>query len=112
MKTFAQLKRDIKEGTIIKTVNNFCKPEMSGQIRKVGKVQSNAIAFTREDGKLSWIWWPKATCIEYDGDTFKVYSEPKEYNNFTKELLFIYQIMKEEPKTRLAKPIQLNLFEC
>jgi len=94
MKTFAQLKRDIQEGITIKTVTNNCKPEMSGQVRKVGKVQSNAIAFLRDDGKLSWIWWPKANCVEYEENTFKIYDEPREYNNFTRELLFVYEIVR------------------
>ncbi len=94
MKTFAQLKRDIKEGTSIKTISNAIKPELNNQVRVVGKTQGNAIAFTREDGKLSWLWWPKASCVEYDGDTFKIYEEPKPYNNFTRTLAFVYQIVK------------------
>ena len=45
MKSFSQLKKDIKVGTMIETILNNYKPERNGQIRKVAKVQTNAIAF-------------------------------------------------------------------
>lgn len=100
MKTFAQLKRDLKVGTIVKTVLNNCKPEMTGEIRKIQVVQSNAIAFERKEdsSRPSWLWWPKASEIEYDGDTFKVYAAPASWNNNTRTLEFIYQIIQDEPK--------------
>ena len=99
MKTFAQLKRDIKEGTLIKTILNNIKAEKNGEIRKVGKVQSNAIAFEipKEQQKtniwgetqtLSWLWWGKASQYEYEGNVFKVFD-----NN--KNLCFVYEIMEE-----------------
>lgn len=88
MKTFAQLKRDIKEGSLIKTILNNIKPEKNGEIRKIGKVQSNAIAFETIKGKLSWLWWGKASQYEYEGNIFKVFD-----NN--KNLCFVYEIMEE-----------------
>lgn len=99
MKTFAQLKRDIKEGSLIKTILNNIKPEKNGEIRKVGKVQSNAIAFEipKEQQKtniwgevqiLSWLWWGKASQYEYQDNIFKVFD-----NN--KNLCFVYEIMEE-----------------
>lgn len=96
MKTFAQLKRDIKEGSKIKTVLNNIKPEKNGEIRKVGKVQSNAIAFEIEPKlniwgqtvNLSWLWWGKASQYEYENNIFKVFDE-------NKNLCFIYEIMED-----------------
>lgn len=100
MKTFAQLKRDIKEGTTIKTILNNYKPDKNGQIRKVGKVQSNAIAFEipKEDQKpdlrgeiqtLSWLWWGKANQYEYENNVFKIYDEIRG----ERVLSFIYEII-------------------
>ena len=101
MKTFSQLKRDIKEGTKIKTILNTYKPEKNGQIRKITAVQTNAIGFeipeeqqtinpiTKQVNKISWLWWGKASQYEYDGDTFKVYDECKG----DRILSLIYQIL-------------------
>ena len=101
MKTFAQLKRDIKEGTTIKTILNTYKPEKNGQIRKITAVQTNAIGFeipeeqqtinpiTKQINTISWLWWGKASQYEYEGDTFKVYDEYKG----NRILSFIYQIL-------------------
>jgi hypothetical protein len=99
MKTFAQLKRDIKEGSKIKTILNNIKPEKNGQIREIGKVQSNAIAFEipKHEQKrniwgelqtLSWLWWGKASQYEYEDNIFKVFDE-------NKNLCFIYEILEE-----------------
>lgn len=94
IKSFLQLKKDLKVGTVIKTIKNFIKPEKEGEIRQIGKVQTNAIAFLRDDGRLSYLWWQGgASCIEYEGDTFKVYNPPARYNNYQKTLAFIYQII-------------------
>lgn len=98
MKTFAQLKRDFCEGAIIKTVLNNCKPERTGQIRKIVKVQTNAIAFEIPEKDryrnilgvwqtLSWLYWDKASNYEYDGDTVKCYHT----DNGERILDFIYQ---------------------
>ena len=93
IKSFSQLKRDLKVGTVIKTIKNFIKPEKEGEIRQIGKVQTNAIAFLRDDGRLSYLWWQGASCVEYEGDTFKVYDPASRSNNYQKTLAFIYQII-------------------
>lgn len=93
MKSFAQLKKDLKVGVKIKTIQNSYKPEKNGEIRVVGKVQTNAIAFTTTEGKLSYLWWPKASEVEYEGNVFKIYSEPHQYNNHTRTLEFIYEVI-------------------
>ena len=33
-------------------------------VREIGKVQTNAVAFVKADGKLSWLWWPKAKDVK------------------------------------------------
>jgi hypothetical protein len=102
MKTFSQLKRDMHEGVRVKTVLNNYKPERNGQIRKIAKVQTNAICFEIPQEEqhrdifgnlqvLSYFWWDKASNYEYDGDTVKVFCSA----NGQKELAFIYQIMGE-----------------
>ena len=101
MKTFAQLKRDMSEGTLVETVLNNCRPEKTGQIRKIVKAQSNAIAFEIPENEqradffgrtqtMSWLWWDKASCYDYDGDTVKVYHIEKDG---TCSLDFIYKIL-------------------
>ena len=76
-KTFAQLKRDLQLGTKIKMI----KREVNGkeektitEERKITIVQSNAVAFKtlKPDGLIvnSWLYFPKASQVEYIGDTF------------------------------------------
>lgn len=90
VKSFAQLKRDLQVGTLVKTVHNYIKPEKDGQIRGIAIVQSNAIAFEANDlNKPSWIWW-KDHKVEYVGNTFKVYSKK------TGELFFEYAIIERK----------------
>ena len=88
VKSFAQLKRDLQVGTLVKTVHNYIKPDKDGQIRGIAKVQSNAIAFeTNDPNKPSWLWW-KDHKVEYIDNTFKVYSKQ------TGELFFEYRIIQ------------------
>lgn len=93
MKSLAQLKRDIKVGTVIKTITNNIKPEKNGQVRKVAKVQTNAIVFEdlMHDSKLSWLWWEKAGNYEYEGNTFKVYHTDTRTNE--RVLGLVYEII-------------------
>ena len=76
-KTFAQLKRDLQTGVKVKMI----KREVNGreekaitQEREVTKVQSNAVAFKTllRDGTIgnSWLYFPKASQVEYVGNTF------------------------------------------
>lgn len=97
-KSFAQLKRDLQPGVQVKTVINNCKPEFNNEIRKISKVQTNAICFECiRNGKQvnSYLWYPKAKDIEYIGNTFKIYDNGK--------LIFEYEILdtiQEQPKTK------------
>lgn len=86
-KSFAQLKRDLQVGVLVKTIHNYCKPEKDGEVRKIAKMQTNAIAFeTANPDRPSWIWW-KEHKVEYTGKVFKVYSKK------TDELFFEYEII-------------------
>lgn len=90
MKTFAQLKRDLKVNVAVKTLANTIKPDKNGQTRNIAIVQTNAIAFrdnTHHSG-LSWLWWEKAGQYEYEGNTFKVYADTSK-----QRLLFAYEII-------------------
>lgn len=102
MKTFSQLKKDLQAGTQVKTLLNNIRPEKNGQVRRIGKVQTNAIAFEIPENEqktnlwgetqtLSWLWWDKASNYEYDGNTFKVYHTDKRTNE--RVLDFIYEII-------------------
>ena len=93
MKSLSQLKRDIKVGTVIKTVINNIKPEKNGQVRKVAKVQTNAIVFEdlMYDSKLSWLWWGKASDYEYEENTFRVFHTDLRTNE--KVLDLVYEII-------------------
>ena len=76
-KTFAQLKRDLKEGVKVKMI----KREVNGkeekaitEEREISIVQTNAVAFKTllHDGTVgnSWLYFPKASQVEYIGNTF------------------------------------------
>ena len=89
-KSFAQMMRDLNEGAMLKTVINNVKPERNGEIRKIVKKQTNAIAFeNKEDAnKPSWLWWDKKHyAFEYIGNTIKVFHKK------SNELLFEYEIV-------------------
>ena len=83
MKTFAQLKRDLKVGTILKLRVNNHKPERNGKRFMIAKVKTNAIAYVEIDykneiinPKLVWVWLPKsAVFVEYEKNDFKLKNE-------------------------------------
>lgn len=96
MKSFSQLKKDLQVGVKIKTILNNVKPEKNNQVRELIKVQTNAIVFKDEThtSGTSYLWYPKASLVEYEDNIFKIYEEPNKYNNNTKTLLFVYEILK------------------
>lgn len=85
-KTFAQLKRDLQIGVKVKTLYNYCKPERIGEIRPISQVQTNAIAFKKEDGRDSWLWWEKASQYDYNDNIVNCYNKAGELE-FTYEIL-------------------------
>ena len=89
LKSFMQMRRDLQVGVIVKTIVNNIKPEREGEVRKISRVQTNAIAFKNPlNNQESWLWFGKASNYEYDGKTFKVFDD-------NKELLFEYEIIGE-----------------
>ena len=98
MKTFAQLKRDLKEGVKIRCLYNYYRENFPKEYRTITKVQTNAITLETitEDGiKQLWLYFPKSsTLVEYENNIFKFFVEPNKYNNFTKTLEFIYEILE------------------
>ena len=50
----------------------------------VAVVQTNAIAFSSEGGTLSWLYWPKASCVRETTNGFEVSLD----DNFTKLIAY------------------------
>jgi hypothetical protein len=91
MKTLADMKRDLVVGKKVKLVWRNGK-ELSEE-RTVFKVQTNSICFEREGGGKTWLDMPKATLLEYDGNTIKI------YRPITRELTAEEQKIKDnEPR--------------
>lgn len=78
MKTFAQLKRDLKVGTKLKCIFN-CHGKYLNVVRPVSKVQTNAICLKTEteSGTVnSYLDFPpKAKLVKYDENVFEFYFE-------------------------------------
>ena len=71
MKTFADVKRKMRPGTKWRCIHLFDNTDMG--VRAVGKAQTNAVAFLKPNGKLIWLFWPKAKDIPIiDENTFIV----------------------------------------
>lgn len=71
MKTLADVKRKMTPGSKWRCVQLFEGGQDLG-VREIGKVQGNAVAFLKPDGKLSWLWWPKAKDVKVEGNSFTV----------------------------------------
>ena len=72
MKTLADVKRKMTLGSKWHCVQLFEGGKDLG-VREVGTVQTNAVAFLKHDGKLSWLWWPKAKDVQVDKNGFTVF---------------------------------------
>ncbi len=82
MKTLTQLKKDLQKAKSLTMLYNgylsFNKSNhLIGIERKIEKIQSEKIGLATIDhngGKcISWFYLPKASMLEYDGDTFSIY---------------------------------------
>lgn len=51
--------------------------------REVSIVQSNAVAFKMPNGKESWLYFPKASELEKNGNSFVVLSDGKPLLSYT-----------------------------
>ena len=78
MKTFAQLKRDLKVGTKLKCIFNHYGKYLN-VVRPITKVQTNAVYIKTEteNGTVnSYLNFPpKANLVKYDGNVFEFYVE-------------------------------------
>lgn len=76
MKTFAQLKRDLKVGTKIKCIFNLHGKNLN-TIRTITRVQTNAVYIETNDGERtfeSWLPFPKkSSFVKYENNTFEFY---------------------------------------
>ena len=78
--TSAEMVQGVRYGgaDVPRRVSRPFEPQLSalgGQpetVREVGKVQGNAVAFLKPDGKLSWLWWPKAKDVQVEENAFTV----------------------------------------
>lgn len=68
----AELKRTIKVGQTWRAYHHALKKDMG--VRKVKRIQTNAITFEQPDGNESWLYWPKAKdFISLDEKSFSVW---------------------------------------
>lgn len=78
MKTFAQLKRDLKVGTKLKCIFNYHGKYLN-VVRPITKVQTNAVCLKTEteNGTVnSYLNFPPtASLVKYDGNIFEFYSK-------------------------------------
>lgn len=100
MKTLADLKRDLCLGKSIKmTFTSFTfgdKPSpILNKVRYVVKAQSNCICLNEDKNatKGSWLQFPKASLLEYDGNIIKIFRPA--LRSFTPEE---QKIIDNEPK--------------
>jgi hypothetical protein len=72
----SQFKKQLKLGQIYTAYNHIDEKHLG--IREVSKIQTNAVVFKRQDGKESWLFFPKAADFRsIDGNTFQVYENEK-----------------------------------
>lgn len=87
MKTFADFKQALKIGTKWKAFHVLDQKDLG--IRTVAIVQTNAVAFKRENiVNLTWLWFPKANEIKINKEgKVEIYEEEK--------LFLIYEKIEE-----------------
>ena len=82
MNTLADVKRKMTLGSKWRCVRVSNQDKDTG-VREIGKVQTNAVAFVKADGKLSWLWWPKAKDVQVEGDSFTILKDGKPLLRYT-----------------------------
>lgn len=75
--TVTGLKRLVRPGQSVDVVNHLY-PHVSGT-REVVKAQTNCLSTRLDDGRVSWVDWPKAAMCRVEGTTlhFLDDSDPK-----------------------------------
>ena len=108
MKTLADLKRDLSVGASLTLISRYGKKEGKNIGVKRYVVKKNTVGVclnTDKDAKRgSYLYWPKASLLEYDGETVKIFqsglrpltdeekqilaNQPKDEEQSRKEYLF------------------------
>lgn len=88
MKTLSQFKRELKNGTIkTLTLLKGGKEIYHNIPREVSKIQTNGL-YLLNNGKNSWLEFPKAKLFEFVGDKIRIYLPGfRELNEEEKEVL-------------------------
>lgn len=97
MKTLKELKEEIssKKVRIQLTYNGgYAIPEHISGIRTIGEVKSNGCFLINNKGEKSFMEYPKAKYMQYEGDILKIFSEYKEG-----KIDMIYRIIRHDDDT-------------
>ncbi len=69
-----QFKKQITIGQIYTAYNHVMDTFLG--IREISIIQTNAVAFKTQEGKNSWLYFPKAKDFRsIDGNTFQIYED-------------------------------------
>lgn len=89
MKTLSDFKRKLVVGAKLRVtfhggplvirgnLGNTVMPQPEPQERTVSRVQTNAVAFLKADGKESWLTYPKAADFAVENDAAVIYQNGK-----------------------------------
>lgn len=95
-KTLSQLKKDLHKGVKLLCLEHSQKSDYVGLIREVNITQTNAFTLlTEKNGAMvdSWLWYPKASMVDYEDDVFTVYEDFSQYGGNARQLLYSYKIL-------------------
>lgn len=82
MKTLADFKRDLAVGRRVRLI--YRNGQELNSLREVAKTTTTAIKFNAlDETKAGWLDYPKASLVEYDGKTAKIYTAG--YRGLTEE---------------------------
>jgi len=96
MKTLADLKRDLVIGSTMTLISRYGQTEGENIGVQRFVVKKNTVGLylnpDKEAKKGVFLDWPKASLLEYDGQTIKVYIPDVDDDNHKGELGLVYQI--------------------
>jgi len=75
--TLTALKRDLYVGRNVVIEWAHDNNSLVGKIGIITHVQGNAVVIDRQDKKRSWLCFPPASLIDYNGDIFTIYEAGK-----------------------------------
>lgn len=95
-KTLSQLKKDLHKGVKLECIEHNVKSDYVGLVREVNITQTNAFTLlTEKNGAMvdSWLWYPKASMIDYEDDKFSIYEDMSQFGGSNRQLMFTYKIL-------------------